>query len=789
MASEKKLMIDNNSQPNNLIKGGETKVMKTKKAFNVMTSAALVASLGLPAAASAAGSVTATNVPNISESGSGKLGTIRVELNEGTELREGDVLIVKLPSDVDLDKSDLMDTTGNNRFDASRLNSVLDDVYLKLDEALKTDEDEFQFKVVSTSTNSSSVVLPDDISFYIHLGNVVWKDLDSGPVEATLTAPSGSPFPTGKVTIANVRGDDEVEVSVTGLDQDNDDFAFALHIKETTAGSLKPNHEIELELPDGFEWDKDLDDLEATVTAEYGNNAKFKFFVNKDELTIRFLGADTDGDGDYDDPTKDESYWIIENILNNISDGDKNDIRFVVEDENNIDEEGDIIAKVSGDPDLNVSELKVGTYGDYGSSAEAVGEIPTLIAGKSEQVVADIKIKESLGESLVQGRTVTLTLPEGAVFQKYFEDPEADNDPHDGFDNKEGLRLEFDGYQNDGRTAKFKVTQPSKDPGEFILEDVEIALRADFEGDLEIELGGSSGISGTVKVAEVVNPVEASAEKAQVRIGVSDQATAELTIKEKVAGAFEKDGKVVLNLPDGVEFVGTPKVEVTEGDLEVSNIKISDDAEDENNIITFDVDDESSKASTIKISGITLKVDRTVPEGDINLEIGGTALVETAKNTAGTFDDWENSDSVAEVAIAEVITPAPDDAKTTATFTIDSTTYTVDGEEKALDVAPFVENGRTYLPVRYVAEAVGVTEDNIIWNSATRTVTLIKGDRIAQVKIGSKVLTINGVNVQMDVEAKVKDGRTVLPLRYVAQALGANVTYDEVSKTVTVEAN
>ncbi len=61
-----------------------------------------------------------------------------------------------------------------------------------------------------------------------------------------------------------------------------------------------------------------------------------------------------------------------------------------------------------------------------------------------------------------------------------------------------------------------------------------------------------------------------------------------------------------------------------------------------------------------------------------------------------------------------LILPARADAS--AMFTIGSSVYGMDGGEQQMDVAPYIDNGRTYLPVRYAAEACGVAPGAITWN-------------------------------------------------------------------------
>lgn len=123
-------------------------------------------------------------------------------------------------------------------------------------------------------------------------------------------------------------------------------------------------------------------------------------------------------------------------------------------------------------------------------------------------------------------------------------------------------------------------------------------------------------------------------------------------------------------------------------------------------------------------------------------------------------------------------------ASRVAEFTIGATRYTVNGQPFFMDVAPYTENGHTYLPVRYVAYALGVREGNIFYNNGV--VTLMKDDHVVQMTIGSKTLLVNGATVPMDVAPVTKNGRTMVPLRWVAQAFGASVDWDPVYQKVTV---
>ncbi|MBT9283214.1 MAG: copper amine oxidase N-terminal domain-containing protein, partial [Hydrogenibacillus schlegelii] len=103
---------------------------------------------------------------------------------------------------------------------------------------------------------------------------------------------------------------------------------------------------------------------------------------------------------------------------------------------------------------------------------------------------------------------------------------------------------------------------------------------------------------------------------------------------------------------------------------------------------------------------------------------------------------------------------------------------------KAMDVAPFIKDNRTFVPVKYVAEALGVKESDIIWNPYAKSVTIFKGDRVIQMKIGSKTLIVNGSAIEMDTAPTIKDARTVLPIAWVAKALNVDYVWNDAERSV-----
>jgi hypothetical protein len=106
-----------------------------------------------------------------------------------------------------------------------------------------------------------------------------------------------------------------------------------------------------------------------------------------------------------------------------------------------------------------------------------------------------------------------------------------------------------------------------------------------------------------------------------------------------------------------------------------------------------------------------------------------------------------------------------------------------------MDVAPYIEDDRTYLPVRFVANALGVPDSNIIYDPASQRVILFKGNNVVQFTIGSTIMLVKGVAVTMDVAPEIRGGRTCLPIAWTAQAFAVGVIWDATTQTITLGDN
>ena len=94
------------------------------------------------------------------------------------------------------------------------------------------------------------------------------------------------------------------------------------------------------------------------------------------------------------------------------------------------------------------------------------------------------------------------------------------------------------------------------------------------------------------------------------------------------------------------------------------------------------------------------------------------------------------------------------------------------------------------LPVRAVAVALGINTNNVLWDQATKTVTILYGQRIITMVAGQKVVYVNGSAIPASSSVEIVNGRTFLPMRDLATALGVtDITWDAATKTATLNGN
>ncbi|MBC5810333.1 MAG: hypothetical protein GIW95_05720 [Candidatus Eremiobacteraeota bacterium] len=107
----------------------------------------------------------------------------------------------------------------------------------------------------------------------------------------------------------------------------------------------------------------------------------------------------------------------------------------------------------------------------------------------------------------------------------------------------------------------------------------------------------------------------------------------------------------------------------------------------------------------------------------------------------------------------------------------------LNGSPLHADAPPLERNGRVLLPARAVFDALGAAVD---YRGASQHIDIRRGKHFVRVTLGSDRALVDGRTVRLDAPARVYDGRTYVPLRFVAQALGASVEYDGALRVVTI---
>ena len=107
----------------------------------------------------------------------------------------------------------------------------------------------------------------------------------------------------------------------------------------------------------------------------------------------------------------------------------------------------------------------------------------------------------------------------------------------------------------------------------------------------------------------------------------------------------------------------------------------------------------------------------------------------------------------------------------------------IDGTEIASDVKPVLENGTTLVPVRVAAETLGA---EVKWDAPKRQVTVESAGYTVVFTVDSKTYTVNGASKTLENPAKIISGRTMIPIRALAEAMEAQVNYDSKTKTAYI---
>ncbi len=113
-------------------------------------------------------------------------------------------------------------------------------------------------------------------------------------------------------------------------------------------------------------------------------------------------------------------------------------------------------------------------------------------------------------------------------------------------------------------------------------------------------------------------------------------------------------------------------------------------------------------------------------------------------------------------------------------------TIEVDGVKLQSDTSPEIVNGRTFVPLRVIFEALNA---EVKWDDTSKTVYANKEGTKLDIKIGDKKALLNGQKVDMDESAYISNGRTMIPVRFIGENLNYTVNWNNASREVVLTSN
>ena len=717
----------------------------------------------------------------------------QVDIDE-TKYANGFEVILKLTNGEfakDDDDKYIMETGEYANYVEAETTTAMKNALLATIKAVDVINDTTAYITLDTVTFNQSEEEPDYKACVLP---IVAKAVETGDVTATFTS-NVTQFKKASEVIATAYGEDvsiEVEGIKTFVEDESDDIK---EIKDITIKGLVnkaiEGKEITLKLKGNFKF------VSAGKLSFLNDTAKATITkIDDDELKIEFTEVPSDKmltnmtiSGIELQPTKKCNAGDVATIT--VSSKDFDSVKLQV-------------AKM-------VEEAVTYTVED--------DDLPTIWAGKNYETTGDdsntleVSVEENTGDILNTSRKATFTFPEGIEVVDIKVDT-----------TKELKEANFS-YQIDENVVTIwnyaKGANESKNKSDFGIKFL-INAAPTFEGDVAVTLGGEFD-DVELKVATVKAPYTVEAKTTEVLIDYRYVPVNEIVITEAEDGLLEEGMEIALEV-EKMNFEDAGTYEVTEGDIDV-DVDIEDD---DVAMLVVTVKDESTEASSITVSGLELYLDRTLP-------VGGYAL----KNIQADNILWENSHSkeddradqdtyyegnkfdyefkvdsmindsdvenedfgydfngifkykavVVNDNYVEVVTQARDQDDSTTNrkivITIGATTMAVGTETITLDTPAYINaENYTELPLRAVSEAFGAT---VNWDDASRTVTIMMGQRIVSMTIGSKTMYINGTPVAMNTAPEITNERTFVPVRDLANALGiSKIDWNEASATVTL---
>lgn len=121
--------------------------------------------------------------------------------------------------------------------------------------------------------------------------------------------------------------------------------------------------------------------------------------------------------------------------------------------------------------------------------------------------------------------------------------------------------------------------------------------------------------------------------------------------------------------------------------------------------------------------------------------------------------------------------------KTSIDMFIGSKQLIINGEKLIMDVAPQIKDDFAVIPVRYLAEGLGF---EVVWYQGSQTITIKTEECEIEFVINSPIAYANGQKTELKTSPFIDNGRTFVPIRFIAEILDADVIWDETERKVGI---
>ena len=482
----------------------------------------------------------------------------------------------------------------------------------------------------------------------------------------------------------------------------------------------------------------------------------------------------------------------------------------------------------TGNDTVSVEVAKVVDY-TVSMTVDEDDDVPVIYSGvnvdnkgitdDSDHESLEVTIEESFAGAWNNSKDFTLSVPEGVYITDVVSASLEESELNGYADEKAWFEAAYE--EGDYVDLTFKrrgwtETDPngngtaSKDPAKLTFTLVLVA-DPNFEGDVTLKLTGDAVDEQEVTIAKFVKPYVVEAQQNDMQIDYRNtEIPTSVVIKEAEAGLWEKGTEFRLAL-DKISFddEGTIKVDDKSG-LEVKDDEVKTTTVDGDDAVYFVVDSRSDdEPATVTISGLQLYMDRSLPAGAYDLEMVSPEMNDPYESTVvlnGTKDkvDGENrtiadinDDFVsytAKAGFVNIVTAGREDTDsfTTKVVVPVGESYLISGENNGAIPVPAYINaaGYTMLPLRAVAVALGINENNVLWDQTTRTATVMYGSKIINMTYGQKVVYVNGAMIPATAAVEITNDRMFLGLRDLGNALGVtDITWDGATRTATLNGN